>query len=78
MCRIDRFHEADCPHLLDFESGFAVLTGLLEESVTLCDRCDPILWWDVLPGNVTRFELRHADDCCAESATAGMVSVSMT
>jgi hypothetical protein len=29
MWRDDTFHEADCPHLRDFESGFAPLAGHL-------------------------------------------------
>lgn len=70
MLRIDTFHEPDCPHLRDFEPGFAPLVG-----GHACDRCDPILWWDVLPGNITRLELRHADNCHAEAATAAAALV---
>jgi hypothetical protein len=70
MWRDDTFHEVDCP-LLPAESGFAPLAGL-----SFCDRCTPILWFDALPGNITRLELRHADDCHAAAAEmAALVGV---
>lgn len=78
MCRVDIFHEADCPllpHLVAQAPGVAAASA--EDN--LCDHCIPMFWWDMLSGSTTRFELRHADDCCtAQSSTAGMVSVSMT
>jgi hypothetical protein len=75
MLRQDTFHEADCPLLAGLEPGFVAAPT----ECKLCEDCIPMLWWDVLPGNKDRLEIRHADDCCAaQSVAAGTVSVSMT
>jgi hypothetical protein len=36
---------------------------------TLCEGCQTEMWWDRLQDNVMRVELRHANDCEAESAS---------
>jgi hypothetical protein len=69
MCRVDMFHEADCPllpQILAEHPGFAAAPA----ECNLCEDCTPMFWWEMLSGSTTRLEIRHADDCAAQAATA--------
>lgn len=78
LWRIDISHKAGYPYLHQCRAippGFALLRDLPEEfgpDEDWCDHCGPVLWWDLLPRDTTRLELRHdeEDQHAEKAATA--------